>query len=130
MYERSLAGDRMTILPTLFKTPPGMRLGPLVAIPDGQARPFRLDVGNGRFRGFVVREGDRVYGYVDRCPHNGMPLAGDYDDYLTPPGDLINCNWHGALFRISSGACIGGPCAGDSLTPWPLCIIDGDIITA
>ncbi len=120
----------MTLLPTLFKTPPGLNLGPLAAIPDGCARPFRLEVGNGQFRGFAVREGNAVYGYVDRCPHNGMPLAGDYDDYLTPQRDLINCNWHGALFRISSGACIGGPCAGDSLTPWPLSVIGGVIVTA
>lgn len=120
----------MTILPTLFKTPPGLSLGPLDAIADGHAKPFRLEIGNGQFRGFAIRDGDRVLGYVDRCPHNGMPLAGDYDDYLTPQRDLINCNWHGALFRISSGACIGGPCAGDSLTPWPLRVVDGEIVTA
>lgn len=120
----------MTVAPTVFKTPPGLNLGPLDAIPDGEARPYRLDVGGSLFRGFVVRDGETVYGYVDRCPHNGMPLAGDYDDYLTPQRDLINCNWHGALFRISSGACIGGPCAGDHLTAWPLRLSDGIIYTA
>lgn len=120
----------MTILPTVYKTPPGLSLGRLDAIPDGQARPFRLEVGGGRFRGFVVRQGDAVFGYVDRCPHTGLPLAGEHDDYLTLAGDLINCNWHGALFRIHSGACIGGPCAGDSLTPWPLRVYGGEVFTA
>ncbi len=120
----------MTVLPTAYKTPPGLEVAPLDAIPDGEARPFRLEVDGRLFRGFVVREGERVHGYVDRCPHNGLPLAGDYDDYLTPQRDLINCNWHGALFRISSGACIGGPCAGDHLTPWPLRVSDGIVYTA
>ena len=53
-------------------TPPGVRLGPLDQIADGAARNFVLQLRAGRFHGFVVRRGDAVWGYVDRCPHAGV----------------------------------------------------------
>lgn len=114
----------------LFKTPAGVRLGPLELLADGAARNFVLQIGEGRFHGFVVRKGDRAFGYVDRCPHAGLPLAQKLDEYLTPGGDLIACSWHGALFDIGTGACVGGPCAGQALRPWPLKVEGGYITTA
>ena len=59
-------------------------------------------------------------GYIDRCPHAGMPLALLPNRYLTREGDLIVCSSHGALFRPDDGLCVGGPCAGKWLTPWPV----------
>ena len=60
----------------------------------------------------------------------GLPLAQRLDDYLTPDGTLIACDWHGALFAIESGLCVGGPCRGQRLTAWPVTVRDGEIITA
>lgn len=114
----------------VYATPAGVILGPLDLVSDGQARNFVLQIGEAYFHGFVVRHGQHAYGYVDRCPHAGLPLAQELDDYLTPQGDLISCSWHGALFRIASGLCVGGPCAGQSLTPWPVTVRDGQIVTA
>ncbi|SFR76047.1 Rieske (2Fe-2S) protein [Sphingomonas jatrophae] len=114
----------------LSATPAGVRLGPLDAIADGSARNYVLQLRAGRFHGFVVRRGDAVVGYVDRCPHMGVPLAQKLDDYLTPDGQLIACSWHGALFDVDGGLCVGGPCAGQWLTPWPVAVIDGSIVTA
>ena len=114
----------------LFSTPAGVKLGPLELIADGAARNFVLQIGEGFFHGFVVRRGEQVRGYVDRCPHAGLPLAQKLDDYLTPAGDLIACSWHGALFDTDSGACVGGPCSGAALRPWPVALIDGWIRTA
>ncbi|WP_019831689.1 Rieske (2Fe-2S) protein [Sphingomonas sp. PR090111-T3T-6A] len=114
----------------LSSTPAGVTLCPLDAIADGKARNFVLQMRAGRFHGFVVRKGDAVHGYVDRCPHAGLPLAQVLDDYLTPDGGLIACSWHGALFRIEGGACVGGPCAGQALTAWPIHVRDGAIVTA
>ncbi|HEY1146415.1 MAG TPA: Rieske (2Fe-2S) protein, partial [Allosphingosinicella sp.] len=42
----------------------------------------------------------------------------------------IACDWHGALFAIDSGQCVGGPCMGQRLTAWPVAVRDGEIITA
>jgi nitrite reductase/ring-hydroxylating ferredoxin subunit len=120
----------VTDLPRLSATPAGVTLGPLDLIPDGRARSFVLEMRAGRFHGFVVRRGAAVHGYVDRCPHAGLPLARALDDYLTPSGDLIACGWHSALFDIETGACKGGPCTGGALTPWPVEVRDGSIVTA
>lgn len=81
----------------------------------------------GRFHGFVVRQRDGVYGYVDRRPHAGVPLARTLDDYLTPDSGLIACSWHGALVTIGKGLCVGGPCMGQKLMGWPVAI-DGEWI--
>jgi nitrite reductase/ring-hydroxylating ferredoxin subunit len=99
-------------------------------VADAAARNYVLDINGAYFHGFVVRRGDAVYGYVDACPHAGLPLAHSLDDYLTQAGDLILCDWHGALFRIHDGHCVGGPCAGARLKVWPLSVIDGMIVTA
>lgn len=115
--------------PRLFSTPAGVALGPLSQIPDGRARNYVLQIGEDRFHGFIVRDGEAVYGYVDQCPHTGLPLAQELDDYMTPQGDLIACSWHGALFRIGSGYCIAGPCAGRSLMPWPVTNDNGTLKT-
>lgn len=114
----------------LVATPAGVRLGPLEAIADGAARNFVLQMKAGRFHGFVVRRGDAVFGYVDRCPHAGVPLAQKLDDYMTPDRRLIACSWHGALFRAEDGVCVGGPCVGQRLTAWPVAARDGEIVTA
>ena len=114
----------------LFATPAGVKLGPLSSITDGKARNFVLQMRAGRFHGFVVRRGDDVFGYVDRCPHMGLPLAQQLDDYLTRSGDLIACSWHAALFEIGDGRCVGGPCVGAMLTSWPVSVIDGMLVTA
>jgi len=114
----------------VWATPPGVRLGPVAAVPDGGARGFVLQLRAGRFHGFVVRRGDDVRGYADRCPHAGVPLAQRLDDYLTPDGARIQCSWHGALFEVGDGRCVGGPCVGQHLTPWPVRVVDGAILTA
>ena len=113
----------------VFSTPSGVVLGPLTQIPDGRARNYVLQIGEAYFHGFVVRQDEAVHGYVDRCPHTGLPLAQELDDYMTPQGDLIACSWHGALFRIGSGNCVAGPCAGQGLTPWPVINEDGILKT-
>lgn len=120
----------MTDPERLFATPAGVRLGPLDAVTDGAARNYVVQMRAGRFHGFVVRRGDAVVGYVDRCPHMGLPLAQQLDVYLTPDGGLIACSWHSALFRIDDGACVGGPCGGTSLTSWPVRVEDGQVVTA
>jgi nitrite reductase/ring-hydroxylating ferredoxin subunit len=114
----------------LYATRAGIALGPLAQIADGKARAFVIQMKAGRFHGFVVRKGEQVFGYVDRCPHMQLPLAQTLDDYLTPAGDLIVCSWHSALFTIETGACVGGPCSGQRLQPWPVAVIDGGIVTA
>lgn len=128
--DRLSQGEAAGVTERLAATPPGVRLGPIDLIADGGARNFVLEMKAGRFHGFAVRVGDAVHGYVDRCPHMGLPLAQLLDAYLTDDGSLIQCGWHGALFRIADGVCVGGPCSGAALASWPLQVRDGAILTA
>ena len=82
------------------------------------------------FMGFVVRKDGAVRGWIDRCPHTGLPLAPLPDRYLTAERDLIICSSHGALFRIFDGHCIAGPCAGQRLWPWPVRVEGADVVAA
>lgn len=102
----------------------------LADIADPGAKGFTWRDGDWLFHGFVVRRGDTVNGFIDRCPHAGMPLALFEDHYLTREKDLILCSSHGALFRPDNGLCIGGPCAGRSLWPWPVEVAGEEIRTA
>jgi len=114
----------------IWTTPAGGGLGPLDQIADPGARNYVLSIGGQRFHGFVVRRGEAAFGYVDRCPHAGLPLAQVLDRYLTDDGQLIACSWHGALFEPRTGACVGGPCFGARLSPWPVRVENGRIVTA
>ena len=116
--------------PRVWKTPPGVAVAVLADIPEPGARSVVVQIGEAFFHGFLIRKDGEVRGYVDRCPHAGLPLAQKLDDYLTPAGDLIACSWHGALFDIDTGACVGGPCVGQALRPWPVAAHDGFIVTA
>lgn len=93
-------------------------------------RAFTLGAGDWPLRGFVVRAGDAVRGYVNRCPHAGHPLNLLPHRFLTADGALILCTSHGALFEKSTGYCMAGPCAGRSLTPIALDIRDGFVMVA
>ena len=75
----------------------------------------------------VVRTGGQVIGYIDRCPHTGMPLA-LFDNFLTREKDLILCSSHGALFEPKGGKCVAGPCAGRFLWAWPVKVEGGDVV--
>lgn len=92
----------------------------LEEIEDGEAKGFTLGAGLDAEELFVVRDGTRLYGYVNSCPHTGAPLEMLPDRFLNADGSHIICSTHGALFRIADGHCIAGPCAGDCLTPAPV----------
>ena len=108
----------------------GTRLCALADIEDPGTRGFHFRRGDAVFAGFVVRLDGRVAGYVDSCPHNGWPLEGLPDRYLTREKDFILCSGHGALFRLADGVCVAGPCAGAALTPWPVRVEGGQVFTA
>ena len=109
--------------------PAGTRLCALAEIADPGAKGFTFRAGDRLFAGFVVQREGALHGYVDRCPHAGMPLALMPDRFLTREGDLILCSAHGAMFRIADGHCLAGPCAGRALEPWPV-RVEGDAVVA
>ena len=100
----------------------------LSLLDDPGTRGFALPLENGTLmEGFLVRRGDAVYAYVDRCPHTGVGLAWVPDRYLDADGVYIQCALHGALFLPESGYCVSGPCAGASLQSVPVEVSEGRI---
>jgi len=90
----------------------------MVAAEDGTERPWPI---------IVVRWGKQVFGYVNRCPHDGVNLDWERNQFLDPNGLRLMCGKHGALFEIGTGNCVDGPCKGAGLTPVALSVVDGDI---
>ncbi len=89
-------------------------------IADGEAKGFTLGQGAAARDILVVRAGRRVFGYENRCPHQGLPLDWSPDRFICEETGLILCANHGALFEIEDGTCVSGPCAGDQLQAVPL----------
>jgi nitrite reductase/ring-hydroxylating ferredoxin subunit len=106
----------------------GTKLCAVDEIEDPGSKGFRFVVDEMHFAGFVVRNGEQLIGYVDRCPHQGMPLD-IFGRYLTPTGRYILCGVHGGTFKLN-GEGIGSPCIGYNLTPWAITVRDGEIFTA
>lgn len=92
----------------------------LADIADGGGRMFAFASGDKEFRLLVLRSGTTCLGYVNRCPHFGVPLAARDDQLLLSPGRWVKCNTHYARFRWQDGYCEFGDCEGESLLPVPL----------
>lgn len=99
----------------------------LADLEEHGSRGFTVGGGNWPLRGFVVRSGNEVRGYVNHCPHAGHPLDLRPHRFLTPDRALILCSSHGALFEKDEGLCLAGPCAGTRLRPVPLEVV-GDFV--
>src|SRR5262249_11934062 len=95
---------------------------------EGGARGFTLGSGDWPLRGFVVRVGDTVRGYLNRCPHAGHPLDLRPHRVLTADGAVILCCSQGALLEKAGGSCVGGDCAGQALPSIALQVSSGFVL--
>ncbi|MDH5483971.1 MAG: Rieske (2Fe-2S) protein [Gammaproteobacteria bacterium] len=94
-------------------------------IEDPGSKGFELTINQQPLNIFIVKKDDRVFGYINQCPHAGINLEWLPDDFLDMDKDLIQCSVHGALFVIETGECAGGPCNGQPLQSIEL-DIDGE----
>jgi len=119
-------GGRETLSDVLSGAPHEPRfLCRLDEIADPGSKGFEDIAGEAAF--FVVRRGGSVFGYRNSCPHYGAPLDWKPDAFLSFERDSILCSMHGALFNIDDGACITGPCPGQSLEKVDVSVTDGRI---
>lgn len=93
---------------------------------DREGREFK-PFAHSRETLFLIRQGDSVVGYVNRCPHTGSPLNWSPDRFLDLRKEYIVCATHGARFRVDDGACVSGPCQGDFLGEAAVEVRDGDV---
>lgn len=85
---------------------------------DGAQRPWPI---------IVIRWGKQVFGYVNQCPHGGVNLDWERNQFLDPTGIRLICGKHGALFELGTGICVEGPCKGEALLPVALAVLDNEI---
>jgi nitrite reductase/ring-hydroxylating ferredoxin subunit len=103
--------------------PVGTALLPREELPDGHARLVLPDGAvehvPGRWPGVILlREGDAVRGFLNRCPHFQGPLATRPHQLIVKPGQALVCNVHYARFDWRDGHCLGGDCSPEeSLEP-------------
>lgn len=96
-------------------------------IPASGCMEFSLQ-GNGRdIPCFLLRHEGRLVAYRNRCPHTGAPLNWNPNVFLNVEGTFIQCDIHGAQFRIDDGHCLYGPCTGCALEPVPVLEREGAI---
>lgn len=105
----------------------GTTLCRLDELTDPGARRFTFGADAQQFPMFLVRKGERVFAYVNSCPHVGSPLDFPPDRFLTPDKHHLRCATHGAVFTIDDGLCVAGPCPGARLSSVPIEIDAGTI---
>lgn len=96
------------------------------AIDEESAQSFKVE---GRSI-FAVKKDGAVFVYVNSCPHIGIQLEFQPNQFLDMENRFIQCSNHGALFEIETGECIVGPCSGQSLIPVEFAIQDNQIVVS
>ncbi|MDQ7073066.1 MAG: Rieske (2Fe-2S) protein [Gammaproteobacteria bacterium] len=89
-------------------------------ISAGDARGFNVELESETLQLFLIKHDGEIYAYKNHCPHLGIPLNWQPDQFLSLEQSHIQCSTHGALFNLDNGYCIVGPCAGEQLTPLPI----------
>jgi len=97
------------------------------SITAGSAEEFTVDTPYGPLELFVVHDNQQFYAYENQCPHTGVNLNWQPNQFFDIDNKFLQCSTHGALFRINNGYCVQGPCAGAHLIPIPLKIENGSI---
>lgn len=100
------------------------RLCPLSDLTENVARSFRSPIGDVIV---VVRDG-QVYAYQNTCPHLGINLEFNPDEFMDSEHYYLICSNHGALFRVEDGHCVAGPCQGEALLAVAICVESGEIL--
>jgi nitrite reductase/ring-hydroxylating ferredoxin subunit len=93
-----------------------------------QTREFTVEIGEDSLNFFLLKQDGDIRAYLNFCPHLGIPLNWQPDEFMSMEGTHIQCSTHGALFQLEDGYCFSGPCRGESLTPLNIEISESDEI--
>ncbi|MDT8992495.1 Rieske 2Fe-2S domain-containing protein [Curvibacter sp. APW13] len=103
----------------------GEILARLSDLDDGQARmglwrSATATESTPAFPYLLLRSGNTVRAYVNRCAHFGVPLAQKQEHLKFMPHASITCNVHYARYDWQDGRCLGGDCDGEGLLAIPV----------
>jgi len=96
-------------------------------ISDPGSKSFEIKYGRKDISLFVIHKDGAFNAYINSCPHTGVNLDWQQDQFLDMDNMFIQCSTHDALFEIDTGACIAGPCVGDHLQAVELVIENGQL---
>jgi nitrite reductase/ring-hydroxylating ferredoxin subunit len=89
-------------------------------VPEGGAREVQFGEGKDVFGVLLLRRGEQVWAYCNRCPHYSVPLNYEPQVFHVFDGEILMCAHHTAMFRVVDGYCYEGPCMGAHLEALPL----------
>ena len=101
----------------------GTWVGALSSFADGQATMLSLPAslpGAPEFKLLVLRQGDHIHAFANRCAHFGVPLAAQAAQLISTPLKSLTCNVHYARYAWATGACVAGECEGEALIAVPI----------
>ena len=96
-------------------------------IADPGSKEFSIKLGRKELELFVVHKDASFHAYKNKCPHTGVSLNWQEDQFLDLDHNLIQCSVHDALFEVDSGYCVSGPCSGQTLEELEITIKDNEI---
>jgi len=102
------------------------RLCAIRDLEENVGRSFRSPVGEVIL---VMRDG-QIYAWQNICPHLGINLEFNPDEFMDCEQHFLLCSNHGALFQVEDGLCVSGPCHGESLMSVSIRMDSGDIYLA
>lgn len=85
-------------------------------IDERDARSFDTPVGEV----IVAQRDGQFFAYKNNCPHLGISLEFQEQQFMDMDREYLLCSNHGALFRVEDGQCVFGPCLNEHLTAVPI----------
>ena len=110
--------------------PPGTLLARLDALADPCAIPVRLDASDTFCSVIVTRRGEAIAAFRNLCPHAGIRCSAPMAASSCRTGASWCARGMGRASALETGACAGGPCNGDGLTPVAIVVRDGAVLVA
>lgn len=102
-------------------------LASLDDLPDGSLLEVEGEVDGIAESLILHRDGDRVRAWLNICPHAGRRLDWAPGKFLLSKDGLLVCAVHGASFELREGACVAGPCRGESLRAVAVAVVNGRV---
>ena len=96
-------------------------------LPDGGLLEVEAEIDGVAESLILHRKGDSVRAWLNICPHAGRRLDWAPGKFLMSKDGLLVCAAHGASFELGAGACVAGPCRGDSLRAVAVDVVEGAV---
>jgi len=104
-----------------------IKVCPAVDIQNNQSIKFTVPGEKYDREGFLIKFKDKLKAFFNECPHIGLALDWDDNDFFSNDLTKLVCKNHGAEFNPHDGDCTAGPCTGVGLKPINVSENEGDI---